>query len=1010
MKKRLTCVLIALCMLSGFEGVAQAQTRVLKGKIVDQTGEPLAGAVVYVPSTKKGEVAGMDGTYTIAVPEGQNVALEFSFMGMETQKITISPNTKNLNITLKDDNMLDQAVISVGYGVVQKRSDLTGAAYQVTSEDIKTLPKANLAGMLSGIVPGLRVTESDSYARNRYSLRVRGDASLSANCEPLWVVDDVPLYVGSVTGNSVTGMSYSVSPISFLNPEDIESITVLKDAAMTSVYGANGSNGVILVTTKKGTGDGKAHIQAKVQHGISAADPSTQIKYCNKEQWLSLATEAFLGAGYTMDQWPYQDNEHNSYSTTDTDWKKVYLGRGQNSSVDLTIRNGAAKMNNYLDFSFFNEKSIVKGNDTKRFSINERMSFDLTKKLSADLRLALSYNINDIFSLSSSMMKVIPIFSPYDEDGVTPRLYNWYIRDLGTDKVEKRKFVYNDVPDRDFNDNYQYGLTATGSVQLKYKIIDGLTASTLLTMNNFSSMELMYDSSKTLDGISDSGLNGYSRRAAAFTNNWTHSSKLNFNRTFAGKHRVTALAGYEMHNRESHSFYATGSGFANDLIKEISYANQETRKGSSSADNSRQLGYMGNLSYTYDNRYVLTGSFRRDGYSAFSTYHRWGHFGAVGVAWNVDKEPWWRSSLFNKLKFNLSFGNDGNSRVNTSSAYGTYSFGSGSYYGGVMGATQSSMPNPGLSWETTYKTNFGFSTSMFQNKLDIQLDAYDNYTKDLLYSGRVSSIIENGTVTRNVGAMENRGFELTMGLNLIKTKAREWTLRLNGSVNRNIIRELYKDMHTGFFDTVWVKGASKGAFWLSRWAGVDPTNGAPMWYDTDGNLTYNFSYDNRVLLPKYDAQPDFYGGIVSDSRWGDLSLRIQLNYSLGGWALNTKYYDGYDILNTNTIVEELDHWRKPGDISASPIYELNSSNNSSLGSTRFLYNCSYLQIKNVALRYILPDSVNRFLKVDGVTVSLIGDNLYMFCAGQGRNRNSYKTLTYQNGITRAVSAQIEIDF
>ena len=181
-------------------------------------------------------------------------------------------------------------------------------------------------------------------------------------------------------------------------------------------------------------------------------------------------------------------------------------------------------------------------------------------------------------------------------------------------------------------------------------------------------------------------------------------------------------------------------------------------------------------------------------------------------------------------------------------------------------------------------------------------------------------------------------------------------------------------------------------------------------YDTDGNLTYNFSYDNRVLLPKYDAQPDFYGGIVSDSRWGDLSLRIQLNYSLGGWALNTKYYDGYDILNTNTIVEELDHWRKPGDISASPIYELNSSNNSSLGSTRFLYNCSYLQIKNVALRYILPESVNRFLKVDGVTVSLIGDNLYMFCAGQGRNRNSYKTLTYQNGITRAVSAQIEIDF
>lgn len=989
---------------------AQNATRTLKGMISDSEGGALAGAVAYVPSTKKGEVADINGEYSIAIPAGKTVEVEFSFMGMVTRKVSVPAGTTVMNITLLDDNRIEQSVITVGYGVVQKRSDITGAAYQVNAEEIKTLPKGNIAGMLSGIVPGLRVTETDSQARNRFSLRVRGDASLSANCEPLWVVDDVPLYVGSTTGNSVTGMSYNVSPISFLNPEDIESITVLKDAAMTSIYGANGSNGVILVTTKKGSSDGKAHLTAKIQQGFSKTDPTTLIKYCNKEQWLSLAKEAFLGAGYSMEQFPYQDNEHNSYSTTNTDWQKVYLGPGQHSSVDITIRNGAAKMSNYLDFSFFNEDYIVQGNNTKRFSVNERLSFDFTEKLSADMRLALSYNINDIFSLSSSMMRVIPIFSPYDEDGVTPRLYNWYIRELGTDKVVQRKFVYNSVPDREYNDNYQYGLNATGSIQLKYKILEGLTASTLLTLSNFSSMELIYDSSLTLDGLSDSGLNGYSRRAAAFTNNWTHSSKLNFHRTFGGVHRVSALAGYEMHNRVSHSFYVTGQGFSNDFIKEISYANDETIDGSSSADNSRQLGYIANASYTYDNRYVVTGSFRSDGYSAFSTYHRWGQFGAAGIAWNVDKEHWWKSGWMDRLKINASYGMDGNSRVNTSSAYGTYSYGSGSNYGGEMGATQSAVPNPGLRWETTYKLNVGLSTSLFNNKVDIQLDAYDNYTRDLLYSGRVSSTIENGSVTRNVGEMENKGFELTVGLNLIKQEQRDWTVRFNGSVNRNIIQELYKDMHTGFFDTVWVKGASKGAFWLSRWAGVDPTNGAPMWYDINGDLTYGFSYDNRVLLNQYDAQPDFYGAIVSDSRWGNLSLRVQCNYSLGGWALNTKYYDGYDILNTNTIVEELEHWRKPGDTSVNPVYQLNSSNSSSSGSTRFLYNCSYFQIKNVALRYVMPREVNDFLKVRGVTLSLIGDNLYMFCAGMSKNRNSYKTLTYNNGIARAVSAQIEIDF
>lgn len=1009
MKFRFTCLLVVLCALLSIDSFAQKSTRILRGKIVDSSGEALAGAVVYVPSTKKGEVANIDGEYAIALPEGKRIPVEVSFMGMNTKKLFVEADQTVLNVTLEDDNQIEQSVITVGYGVVQKRSDITGSAYQVNAEDIKTLPKGNIAGMLSGIVPGLQVTESDSYARNRFSLRVRGDASLSANCEPLWIVDDVPLYVGSTTGNTVTGMSYSVSPISFLNPEDIESITVLKDAAMTSIYGANGSNGVILVTTKKGSNDGQAHLTAKIQQGFSKTDPTTLIKYCNKEQWLSLATEAFLGAGYTMDLFPYQDNEHNSYSTTDTNWQQVYLGPGQHSSIDLTIRNGAAKMSNYLDFSFFNEDFIVQGNNTKRFSVNERMSFDMTRKLSADLKLALSYNINDIFSLSSSMMKVIPIFSPYDEDGVTPRLYNWYIRELGTTEVVQRKFVYNDVPDREFNDNYQYGLTASGSVNLKYKILDGLTASTLLTLNNFSSMELMYDSSRTLDGISDSGLNGYSRRAAAFTNSWTHSSKLNFNKSI-GLNKMYALAGYEIHSRESHSFYATGQGFSNDSIKEISYATDQTKKGSSSADNSRQLGYFANLSYTFDNRYVLTGSYRRDGYSAFSTYHRWGHFGAAGVAWNIDKERWWHSNHIDRLKINASYGLDGNSRVNTSSSYGTYTYGSSGNYGGAMGAVQSAVPNPGLSWETTYKFNLGVSTALFNNRLNLQVDAYDNYTRDLLYSGRVSSIIESGSVTRNVGVMENKGFELTVGVDIIKQPQRDWSVRFNGSVNRNIIQELYKDMHTGFFDTVWVKGASKGAFWLSRWAGVDPTNGAPMWYDANGNLTYTFSYDNRVLLEQYDTQPDFYGAIVSDSRWGNLSLRVQCNYSLGGWALNGKYYDGYDILSSNTIVEELDHWRKPGDIAINPIYQLNSSNNSSLGSTRFLYNCSYFQIKNVALRYVMPDSFNRALKVNGMTVSLIGDNLYMFCAGMSKNRNSYKTLTYQNGITRAISAQIEIEF
>ncbi len=988
----------------------------VSGVVKDEAGNPLPGATVTVKGQSKKVYAltDLDGRYTISVPGlSENTELEFSYLGMKPAEVKVGKRSAVDVVMLTDGNILDEVVIVAGYGLAQKRSDMTGSAFQVDSKKLEKLPAARIDNLLDGMVPGLTIEEKDGSTggRSQYRIRVRGDASLSASSEPLWIIDGVPVYTGTRTSSTLSGMSYSVSPLSFINPDDIESMTVLKDAATTALYGADGANGVILVTTKSGDGDSKLRVNASVRYGVSQVDRSTLLRLCSTEQWWTLAEEAWTNAGYSMDNFPYQDNEHNSYSTTSTDWYDVYFGTGSNAQYNVSVSSGGAKAKHYLSLSYYNEKTVVKGNEQQRFSVRNRSSYKLGKRLSADVNLSLSYNVNDILSVSRNELKVIPIFSPYDEDGVTPRLYNYYSRDVNNYSPQMYKFVYSSVADRKYNDNTQRTIAGDGDITLKYEILDGLTATVQGGANILSGLEMLYYSKHTLDGITESSeQDGYSRRSAAYAFTWNNIDRLNFNRRF-GKHSVGALAGIELVNKENRSLYATGAGFANDNIKEIYYAQESTRKGASSASNSRSLSYMAQATYSYDNRYYVSSSWRRQGYSSFSTYSRWGDFTSVGLSWNAHNERWYHIPWMDKLKIKVSFGNSGNSRVDTSAAYGSYSYNSGDYYGGIMGATQSSAPNPGLSWENTYILNAGINVGFLDGRVDLEVEAYDKYTTGLLYSGRVSSIITDATVTRNVGAIENQGLEFTLSTRLFDNPKFKWNMDFNGSLNRNVIRELYKDMHTGFFDSVWMVGASKSDWWLSRWAGVDPATGNPMWYTVDGDLTFNFSYDNRVLLPEYSKEPDLSGGLSNTFSFGPFSARVMMTYSIGGWTL-TSYTqdDGHDIIGFNTVVEDLDHWRKPGDISKNPKYVYNSSNMSTMGSTRFLYSKTNVQLKNVTLTYTFPKSLCRKAHLSGASFSLMGDNLYLWCPGQSKSRNSYKTITYAMGVTRSVSGQLSLIF
>ncbi|MBP5383324.1 MAG: SusC/RagA family TonB-linked outer membrane protein [Bacteroidales bacterium] len=1003
--KRIALICLLAVLTGGFAAYAQSFT--VKGCVRDTEGETLIGVYISVKGAKTGVTTDLDGNYSISLAAPST--LVFQYMGMESQEIRVD-GARTLDVVMKGDNTLDEVVITAGYGLAQKRSDMTGSAFQVESTQLKTLPATRVDNLLQGMVPGLAIDESTtSAARTRYTIRVRGDASLNANSEPLWIVDGVPIYTGSSSGGSLPGMSYTVSPMSFINPDDIESITVLKDAATTSIYGADGATGVILVTTKQGQGDGGVHVTASAKFGISQVDKSTLIKYCNAEQWWTLARESWVNAGYDLANFPYQDNYLNSYSTTDTNWYDVYLGTGNNRELSGRVDSGGKSAKHYLSFNYYGEDFTKKGNTQQRFSLRDRARFNFGKRLSLEGTVALTYNLNDIVSLSDSYYRVIPIFSPYDLDGVTPRLYNYYSESTYSYSPTLKKFVYSEVPNRDLSDNIQRSITVDGNATVTYEIIEGLKLTSMFGVNSIVGQELIYYPKNTLDGKTSYEQDGSSRRSGTFNYVWNNIDRLNFNRKF-GKHTVGALLGVELVDRENRSLYATGSGFANDHIKEIAYATSESVRGSSTASNSRSLSYLGTLSWSFDSRYYLSASYRRQGYSSFSTYSRWGDFSSIGASWNVHNEKFFRVPFINRLKIKASYGNSGNSRVDTAAAYGTYSYTSGSYYGGVMGATQGSAPNPGLSWETTYIGNVGLDVGLLDNRIDFQLELYRKYTKNLLYKGRVSSIISDGSVMRNVGEIENRGLEVSLSTKNIVSPGFSWTTDFNGAVNRNIIRKLYKGNHTGFFDYVWMENASKDAWWLSRWAGVDPSNGAPMWYDIDGNLTYSFTYNNRVLLPEYSKEPDLRGGFRNIFNIGNFSVVLFLTYTFGGWECLTYGEDGYDLISENTVVEDLDHWRQPGDVSANPRPVYKVSTLSTMSSTRYLFSQTNIQVKNLVLSYNVPKSFCRKIKMDSAVASLIADNLYIWTPDQSASRNSYKTLRYPGGLTRSFSAQLTLSF
>ncbi|MBR1394320.1 MAG: TonB-dependent receptor [Prevotella sp.] len=984
----------------------------LRGVVVDAQGDPLIGVTVQQKDSKNMCVTDMEGRYVLSV-KSLPATLSFSYIGMKKLSKTVT-SANSLTVTMYDDATAIKDVVIVGaYGTMQKRSDLVGSAYQVGSKELENLPKGRLDTMLDGLIPGVKIdinSDSPDNSRPRFNVRVRGEGSLSASSEPLWVIDGVPMFTGGTT-NLMPGQNYSISPLSFLNPDDIESVTVLKDATATSIYGADGGNGVVLVTTKKGR-EGKTNVSVGVEYGVAHIDRSTAPKVLNAQQFLELARESYANAGLDPRAFPYQDNELNQFSTTDTDWLDIYYDTGTTFQGNVAVNGGSDKTKYYLSGAYYQNQSTIKGNKQQRFSLRTNLDFQLHKKVKLSTILSASYNTNDLFNMGRDFYENLPIFSPYNPDG-TLRLYNRMVSGVDADgnPVFKDYKFFNSVAEREQNENNQKALYVNANFSLKYDILPGLSYTGQFGVDFQSNLEQMYSSQKNWSGTSVIGTQGYATRQSAHVSNWNTIHRLNFNRTF-GLHSVSALLGFEAGSRDYTVVGATGSGFINDYIQDVSYAN--TRNGSNYSSTTRKASFLGQATYSFDSRYYLTVNARRDGNSQFGSDVRWADFASVGVSWNIHNEKFFKIPWVTVLKLKASYGANGNSRLGSQEALGLYAYGESYAYNGENGGVQSGTPNHTLSWETTYKTNLGFRLEIL-NRFDIDFDWYNHHTKNLLSNLDVSRTTGDTKVYRNVGEMRNRGFDLTLtSKNIVSQKEDgfRWTTELNLAHNTNILLKLYNGIQKNFGTYSYIEGYDVSTMFLVRWAGVDPADGSPMWYDKDGNITKQYTTDNRVAGD--NSHCDVTGGMTNTLSYKGFSLRFLLNYQFGGYAFTSfgrsMFSDGLYASEQNQAVEQLDRWQKPGDVALSPKPIWGVSTSSVMNSTRYLYNKTMIRLQNLVLSYRLSRDLIRPVGLSSCTLSLIGNNLFAYSPYASSDHNSYKTCMSGYPLERSFSLSVNVGF
>lgn len=959
LKSRFIIIVLVLTILNVLN--VHAQNKNVSGTVLDNSGQPVIGAsIVVVGQSKLGTVTDIDGKFSIAIP-ATSKKIEVSYIGMVSQVIEAKTGTP-MKIIMKD-NMKDlDEVVVIGYGVVKKR-DLTGSMTSIKSEDIVATPTTNALESLQGKVAGLDMTKSSGQTGSGLSFSIRGNRSLNASNTPLIIVDGIPY------GTDID-----------INPNIIESMEILKDASSTAIYGSRGANGVILITTKKGT-QGKTKVTYNGYYSTNsvAAYPERM----NLQEWANFKREAYKADG----QWASEADDAKIFgsaydavkSNQDVDWVDLLMKDGSQTSHSISISNGSEKTSFNLAFEYMKEQGLVKLDNLSRYNTTLGISHKVTK----DFKL----NFNMVYTFQNQNIRRDPLNraiyeSPYgdvyNEDGsINPLPFN--DGQTVSPIAEEAAGVYK---------NNRRTSHLVGNIGANWNIIKNLTLTSTFGLDRKDVRNGHFADQYTHDGAGDYSVADATNETEM---NWSWENTLNYNFKI-DKHDFSVMAGNALYQNETETY--TGSG--HDIISPsmLFYnlgALQNSQKISSNYIKTTMASFFGRINYKFNEKYLLTLTFREDGSSVLASKHKWGFFPSAAFAWRMKEEKFLKDVewLYN-LKLRLSYGISGNSAV---SAYQTqgglgktmYSFINNGVEGGAYGYYPALTPNTALGWEKTATTNFGIDFGFLNNRISGSIDLYYQNTYDLLMQKKVPTSTGYSISWDNIGKTENKGVEIVLNTANIVNKDFKWNTDLTFTLNREKIKELAdgsdRDISNGWFVGHPIKthyGLKKLGIWQ-----LNETEEAAKYGEKPGRIKIydknkDFKIDNdndRVILGS--EVPDFVMGMNNTFRYKDFDLRVFM-YWRQGQTLHAEAAGYGSFRNQGDPGLKFNYWTEDNPTNDFPRPEKSfSSSDPRLESLGYV-DGSYLKIKEITLGYSLPKTWISKISASKVRVYCSLKNFFTF--------------------------------
>ncbi|UEG54821.1 TonB-dependent receptor [Mucilaginibacter daejeonensis] len=1002
--------LLLFLFLTGWASYALAQERKINGTVTQEgTSQPLPGVNVNVKGQKKNTQTDPDGKFSIVV-QGNNDVLVFTYVGFDNKEVPASSNT--FAVQLKPSNNNLNEVVVVAYGTANKAT-YTGSASVVNAADLEKRQVSNISRTLQGVVPGVQSVASGGQPGSEATIRLRGIGSVNASSDPLYVVDGVPF-----SGN-----------INSINTADVESISVLKDASASALYGSRGANGVIIITTKRGKFNAKPTVTFSANTGYSSRAVK-DYEFVSTNDYFQLQWEALrntqLDQGKTAQQAaqfastelvsnlkinPYGSAYPNPVGLDgklvagatplwDDDWSKSLSHTGIRRQVDLGISGGSADSKYFVSGGYLDDKGFIVGSHFSRFNTRVNYSTKVNKWFEAGVNVAASTTSQDSPPQTDSsqgnfanfgrlVADIYPVYErnadgSYKLDASGNRIY-----DFGNYRPSAAATGNNLLGIAELNryNNKQDALTFRGNLQ--FNIIDGLKLKSSVNTDYNNRSALSYTNPFFGSGITGGGSVS---KSASRTVGYTINNLLDYTFNVANAHHFNVLAGQEVYILNISGLSGSRSNFGFGDKQEPAAASL-LNSFTGNSDQYKLSSFLGKLDYNFDQRYYLSASFRRDGSSRFSPSSRWGNFWSVGASWNAKAEDFLKNtSWLNAFTVRSSYGAQGNDNLGSYYAYqDLYSIYNSL---GQAGLVTSRLPTPGLKWETNLNFNAGVDFAILDNRISGTFEVYQRRSKDLLFSRPLAPSLGYTAIDDNIGSLRNNGFEGQINLVPVVNKDLKWTVGFNfGHYNNKITRLPQKEIIAGSIGQLGstkklTVGSSVYDFYIREWAGVDPSNGKPLWYkntyttDAAGNRTVTGRTTTSVYAEadQYfsgSALPKLYGGFNTSLRYKRFELYALVAYNIGGKILDL---DEVMILHTGENTgrtwskEILNRWTPDNRNTDVPRLTTVTTNWNSI-STRFLHDASYARLKNVSLTYSLPDQWTSRVGLKNVRVYARGENL-----------------------------------